>query len=59
MFANLTLDRKVGPNQIKKELIDHLNSGPLRLQARNLAGERFQRPKEMSLNFFGGIFVKW
>ena len=40
VFRNLTTVVKKDLNLVKKELNNYFNSAPLRLQARNLAGER-------------------
>ena len=51
VFRNLTTVVKKDPNLVKKELNSYFNSAPLRLQARNSAGERTQEPRETVTEF--------
>ena len=51
VFRNLTTVVKKDPNLVKKELNSYFNSAPLRLQARNSAGERTQGPRETVTEF--------
>ena len=55
VFRNLTTVVKKHLNLVKKELNDYFNSAPLRLQARNLAGERIQGPRETVTEFYKEI----
>ena len=55
VFRNLTTVVKKDPNLVKKELNNYFNSAPLRLQARNLAGERTQGPRETVTEFYEEI----
>ena len=55
VFRNLTTVVKKDPNLVKKELNNYFNSAPLRLQARNVAGERIQGPRETVTEFYEEI----
>ena len=55
VFRNLTTVVKKDPNLVKKELNNYFNSAPLRSQARNLAGERTQGPRETVTEFYEEI----
>ena len=54
-FRNLITVVKTDPNLVKKELNNYFNSAPLRLQARNLAGETIQGPRETITEFYEEI----
>ena len=43
------------PNLVKKELNNYFNSAQLSLQARNLAEETIQGPRETITEFYEGI----